>query len=212
MEQGCYEPLCSCHAAASRTPRERRRASRGSHGYTLIEMLATLLILALLLGAAVPGAQDMVARNRANSAMMQLHALLGYARQGAITMHKEITLCGTSDGSSCASTWDAQPTLVFIDSNLNRRLDSGERLLLQSELTRAADIRWRASGSRNYLRYQSDGGLGEFGNFLYCPSNHDPHFARQLILSATGRPRHAQDSNGDGIVEDRNGLALDCAS
>ena len=94
---------------------------------------------------------------------------------------------------------------------LARQTDLGERIVLVSELTRSGEIRWRASGGRNYLRYRPDGGVGEYGNFTYCPRDADPRHARQLVLSATGRPRSSVDTNGDGIVEDRDGKPLACA-
>lgn len=179
-------------------------------GFTLVELLAALAILAILLGIGIPGMNHLVAGTHAGNSMMQLRALLGFARQSAITRHREVTLCGTANGSACANTWQGNPTLVFLDANLNRRADGGETILLVSELTRAGRIRWSASGGRSYLRYQPDGGIGEYGNFTYCPSNGDPRHARQLILAATGRPRAAVDADGDGIVEDRLGNPLSC--
>ena len=55
-----------------------------------------------------------------------------------------------------------------------------------------------------------DGSVAEYGNFTYCPPNNDARHARQLILSMSGRPRAALDTNGDGIVEDANDKPLRC--
>ena len=179
----------------------RRERTAGASG---------IAILAILLGVGVPGMQRLVGGSRGSSSMMELHALLGFARQSAIIMHREVTLCGTSDGSSCARDWRGHPTLVFLDSNLNRKADTGERILMVSELTRAGRIRWSASGTRAFLRYRPDGSVAEYGNFTYCPPNNDARHARQLILSRSGRPRAALDTNGDGIVEDANDKPLRC--
>jgi len=183
---------------------------RHDRGMTLVELLAVLSIAAILLGIGVPGMHRLVAGTRANGSMAELQALLGLTRQSAITLGRVITLCGTTDGRICSNAWNGKPTLVFIDSNANRRADGNERILALSELTQSARIRWSASGNRNYLRYRPDGGATEFGTFTYCPSNKDVRHARQIILSATGRPRAAVDSDGDGIVEDRNGRPLNC--
>lgn len=179
-------------------------------GLTLTELLATLAVLAILLGIGVPGLGRLVAANHAATSMMQLRALLGFARQNAITRHREVMLCGTADGSSCTREWKGHPTLVFLDANRNRRADPGEEILQVSELTRAGRIRWSASGNRGYLRYLPDGRVAEFGNFTYCPANGDARHARQLILSMAGRPRAAMDADGDGIIEDRDGKPLSC--
>jgi type IV fimbrial biogenesis protein FimT len=177
---------------------------------TLIELLTALAVLAFLLGLGLPGIGHLVAGTQANGAMLQLRGMLALAREEAITRHREITLCGTANGSTCASTWDGMPTLVFSDANLNRQLDTGEDVLTLSELTHSARIRWRASGNRSYLRYRPDGSVGEYGSFTYCPPDADPRHARQIILNATGRPRSAVDRDGDGIVEDPSGNPVRC--
>ena len=48
------------------------------------------------------------------------------------------------------------------------------------------------------------------GNFLYCPQGGDPRFARQIVINAQARVRHARDSDGDGIVEDARGRPVTC--
>jgi type IV fimbrial biogenesis protein FimT len=177
---------------------------------TLVELLAVLSIVAILLGIGVPGMHRLVAGTRANGSMTELYAMLASARQMAVLTRREVTLCGTVDGITCSRTWNGNPTLVFVDSNRNRRADAAEDIFQVSELTHTGHIRWSASGNRNYLRFRPDGSVVEFGNFSYCPANADARSARQLILNVTGRPRAAVDADGDGIVEDRNGNPLRC--
>lgn len=175
---------------------------RRMRAHTLPEMLATLLVLAVLLGWALPSVSDAVARARANGAMMQLRALLHLARSSAITLRRDVTVCGTVDGSSCSARWDGLPALLFLDENLDRRLNDNERLLLRSEQTRNANLRWQGSGGRAYLRYRPDGGIREFGHFIYCAAAGEPRHARKLVINATGRPREARDMDGNGIVDE----------
>lgn len=184
---------------------------RRMRGFTLIELMATLLVLGVLLGSGLPALRDQLARTRAEGAMFQLRGLLGLARQASITMHRDVTVCGSADGRRCSAEWTGQPAMVFVDLDQDRTLDPGERLIALSDANRASRIRWRASGNRAYLRYKPDGGVREFGHFLYCPENGDLRFARQMIVSATGRPRHGRDRNGDWVVDDPNVAAPDCS-
>ena len=186
--------------------------ARTQRAYTLVELLITLMVAAILLGIGVPSMRSSLERNRGAMMMLELRGLLDTARQEAVTLQTEVTLCGTSDGLSCSTDWNGNPTLVFIDSNRNRRLDTvAERLIQVSELTRSGAIRWRASGGRNYLRFRNDGGVREYGSFTYCPRESDARHARQIIVGATGRARSATDDDGDGIVEDRYGNPLNCS-
>ncbi len=179
-------------------------------GFTLVELLAVLSILAILLGLGVPGLQRLVGTTRAEGSMRELYALLASARQMAVLTRRDVTLCGTADGTSCSRTWNGNPTLVFADGNRNRRADGGEEIFQVSEVTHSGRVRWSASGNRSYLRFRPDGAALEYGNFTWCPADGDTRQARQLILNVTGRPRAAVDADGDGIVEDRDGNPLRC--
>jgi type IV fimbrial biogenesis protein FimT len=180
-------------------------------GFTLTELLIVLAVATVVLGIGLPGMVALSAGARATGAMLELRGLLDLARQYAVTNDATVTLCGTADGHSCSSVWRGNPTLVFVDSNANRKADAGEEIITTSTLTRNGSIRWRASGGRSYLRYHQDGGVLEYGSFQYCPGSGDARGARQIIVAATGRARAATDRDGDGIMEDRNGDPLDCS-
>ena len=70
---------------------------------------------------------------------------------------------------------------------------------------------WRSFRNRSYLMIRPSG-LTDWqnGNFLYCPESGDPRLARQIVINAQARVRHARDSDGDGIVEDARGRAVVC--
>ena len=101
---------------------------RYDRGMTLVELLGVLSILAILMGIGIPGMHRLVAGTRAESSMTELFGLLGSARQTAILTRREVTLCGTANGTACSRNWDGMPTLVFIDSNRNRRADANDWL------------------------------------------------------------------------------------
>jgi type IV fimbrial biogenesis protein FimT len=194
----------------SGTSRFRPRRSRpGQQGFTLLELLIGITILGLLLGIGVPALQDLQARNRASATLMNLQALLALARSEAMTQRREVTLCGTQDGSRCARDWQSQ-TLVFLDANRNRRVDAGEQLVARMDVTRRGSLHWRASGGRHYLRFRANGSVKEFGTFSWCPQAGEPQHGRAIIVSFVGRARAAVDGDGDGVVEDSRGDPLSC--
>lgn len=87
-------------------------------GFTLIELLVTLSVAAILLTIAVPNFQTFVLNNRiANQANMMLVAL-NYARSEAVKRGGTVTVCPSSNGTSCSggTSWSSG-WIVFVDPN-----------------------------------------------------------------------------------------------
>ena len=109
------------------------------------------------------------------------------------------------------NTWH-NGALVFLDRNANGRFDGSDVLLRRiPRLGEGERFYWRSFRNRSYLMIRPSG-LTDWqnGNLLYCPASGDPRFARQIVINAQARVRHARDSDGDGIVEDAQGRAVDC--
>ena len=73
----------------SRASIENTKATRG---FTVIEMMVTVVILAVLAGLAVPGMQELLRRGSLSSAAGELHAVVAKARQEAITRGTFVTV------------------------------------------------------------------------------------------------------------------------
>ena len=61
-------------------------------GFTLIELVVTVAVLAILLGVAVPAFQDTLAKHRLVGAAEQLYADLNYARGEAIKRNTSVVV------------------------------------------------------------------------------------------------------------------------
>lgn len=84
------------------------------NGFTLVEMLITIVIMGILAAIAVPSFDNLVLSNRLSSAANRLVASAQIARGEAIKRNAAVTLCMSSDGTSCTTTgtWD-QGWIVF---------------------------------------------------------------------------------------------------
>lgn len=80
-----------------------RQPSGTSHGFTLIELMVTLAVAAILAMIAVPSFRDTIRRNRVTSTSNALLADLTYARGEAISRGQIVTLCPSTDSASCAT-------------------------------------------------------------------------------------------------------------
>lgn len=85
-------------------------ASGTTRGFTLVELMVTLAVLAVLTMVALPSFRDTIRRSRVSAASNALLADLRYARIEAINRGQLVSLCPSSDGSKCTAdgtAWDA---------------------------------------------------------------------------------------------------------
>jgi type IV fimbrial biogenesis protein FimT len=179
-------------AQVQRGTASRLLAATAGHGVTLVELLVTLAVLAVLLGLAVPSFAHLMRENRLATASNGLLGTLLFARSEAIKRGHRVTACVSVDQEQCTAGrhWH-QGWIVFADRNGNGVRDAGEALL-RVGAGRADAL--TISGNmhvRNYVSYNGEGrtqllgGGLQMGTVTLC----DGVAARRLVINAVGRPR-----------------------
>lgn len=83
----------------------RRNAARG---FTLIEMMVAIAVIAILVTVAYPNMQGLIYGQRLSAASNEIIAGVQIARAEAIRRNARVALCASTNGTSCdtaSSTW-----------------------------------------------------------------------------------------------------------
>ena len=89
-------------------------------GFTLIELMITLFIIGLLLMVGLPSMKSFLQSNQLVAATNELLSAVHVARSEAIKSNGSVTICESSNGTSCSTTgtsnWE-NGWIAFIDAN-----------------------------------------------------------------------------------------------
>lgn len=150
------------------TPATARRPL-STRGFTLVELLITLAVAAILLAVAVPSFRTFIQNAKLNSAADSFLAAIQQARSEAITRGDIVVLCRTADSSTdnCGGSnknWSAGWLMYATPtaSSEGPYNDSADHVLLKRGSPAPQDVTITSDGDGNsYLAFGSAGTLKE---------------------------------------------------
>ncbi len=182
-----------------------------NRGFTLIELMVTVGVSALVLSMGIPGFQGLIRDNRMTTQYNQFVSALNSTRSEAIKRGMGVTICKRNTaGSACNNpgNW-GDGWIVFADQDSDGVVDAGDTVLRVYEALTGNDT-LQPNTARNRVTFDGQGFARGFAvTFKLCDNRGASH-AKGLEISNNGRARRAVDSNGDGIVEDGSGNAITC--
>jgi type IV fimbrial biogenesis protein FimT len=173
----------------------RKDAPGTARGLSLVELLASLSILAVLLGLALPGFQDVLRRQRTTAALHLVSVQLAQARNTAITRRAPVTLCPSAGDGRCRADpdWSAG-WLVYRDPLRRDQPQAAEDILSDVRQPVHASVQVLASAGRLRVRYQPDGRAG--GSNLTLRVCSGGTLRGEVIVNNVGRARLRRHEGG----------------
>ena len=173
------------HATLSSGPISPRRPR--ARGFTLMELMVTIAVLALLVAIGVPTFRDATLGSRLSAAANNLLASVQLARSEAIKRNQPITLCASSDGATCAGTGDWEQGWIVVDGAAN---------VVQHQQALPAGYRVLQAGGTAPLAFQPIGIGATAANFTICRDDPIGRQERLMSLSAAGSAYVSRSTSG----------------
>jgi len=123
-----------------------------SRGFTILEFIVALALLAVAVGLAVPSLRQFSANNQLVSANNSIVTGLNLARSTAITTGEDITICPSVNGTTCTEDSWNDGWIVFNDANGDGNAATAEILRV---VTIESDV--NNSGFGENIVFQADG-------------------------------------------------------
>lgn len=140
---------------------------RDMHGFTLIELMIVLALLAIAVGIAIPNLSRLVANNQIEAQAQTLNSLLQFARSQAVVRRTSISL------SNSANDWIVANALD--DTVLRQEALNPDHATVASSLS-PVTLTFNANGS------------AEVARFVVCRDD-NPAFAYRITVQPSGITR-----------------------
>jgi type IV fimbrial biogenesis protein FimT len=174
-------------------------------GFTLIELIAAVAIVAIGLTIASNSFSSAVSASRTSNAVSSLYASLTLARSRAATAGVDVVLCPSGDGTSCAAGdhWE-NGWIAFAATHAGSDRMPDEPILLHQDAL-PNKVHLATSRGRTRIRFQPSGGnAGSNATFTFCDSR-GPAKASAYAMANTGN-LHATTPDAANVTDACAGL------
>lgn len=153
-------------------------------GFTLVELMVTIVIAGILLTIGVPSLISIYEGVRANNNIEKIHNIMAFARNQAISYGTTVNVCPFASATSCGSTTDWSGGIrVFITDadNQDHELRAIDNFNSNDEI----------KGSAKSLTFAPDG-LASGGSITYCPAGKASN-SKSITISTSGKVSYGAD-------------------
>ena len=170
--------------------------NRKDAGFSLIEVIATLSVLAILLAIALPSFTTLLQGTRASGTYHLLTTSLAAARLRAVKDNAPVTVCPSADGRTCRSdeVW-SDGWIVYQDPGRDPQPQGSDRVIQRFDGV-DGELQLRSTSGRSRVRFLPAGwAYGSNLSIRLCRPGQDG-FLGSVIVNNAGRPRTERHPGG----------------
>jgi type IV fimbrial biogenesis protein FimT len=172
-------------------------------GFTLVELMVTIAVVAILAMLAAPSFTGIMANTALDGHATALMEDMRFARSEAVRHGTSVAICASSNADqvtptclpAASATWSTG-WIVFVDTNADGDFTGVDELVRrQAALDNTGPMDTGTGGSSGKpprsFRFTADGrAAGSIeGSIILKPSNADSSLERAVCVNSTGRPR-----------------------
>jgi len=167
-----------------------------SFGFTLIELMVTVAVLAITVMVAIPSFQSVIASNQLQEARDRLRSAIQYAKSEAIGRNETVSMCPSSNGTACGnnSHWNSF-WIVVTDGNDTGAVSVGT-LLRVFTAPNSSQATVSHSDSQVVFRFTPEGIAPDLNSdvFSFCDPEGDASPRSMAVDGVTGVVRYGTEA------------------
>ena len=174
-------------------------------GFSLIETLVVIALLAIFAVFAIPMFSDLTQNNRMRAQVSNLVGQFAQARTEAMRRGFRVTMCPGTESGCSGNQWE-NGLIAFVDIDADGVRDSGEEIILVGAALTGNNT-MRSDQFSTFISFRYDGastavdGSANPGSFVVCDSRGFGEHARALNILATGRIKIFASNESDSGVD-----------
>lgn len=159
--------------------RNMHRGVKPTRGFTLVELMITVLVIAIVAAVALPSLGWMAKVARLDGQSDELITTLQMARAEAVRRNARMTVCGTTDGTTCASTTTWTRWIIRGRDNISGTTD------VIRDTSASGDV--QVSGPAAGIVFRPSGVIDSAVTLTACiPTSLPPENQRALAVMVSG--------------------------
>lgn len=166
-----------------------RSRQQRQHGFTLVEIMVTIALLAIITSLAAPSWTQIRVRNALRAATNDFTSSLYLARAEAVRLNTRVTICPSDDGANCTNTAFTEGWIVKTGTSNNEVTQVILQDMLPHGMVRM-DATTAASRVFTFLPNGRPAGNFAGATVQVCPGNTEfDYLTRRLVINRPGRIR-----------------------